>query len=62
MTTEPSNPRVEPGPGPVDQGEIDGRSWRQKPRRLGTLEYMLLALVVLCVAVTVVMALVNPGG
>jgi hypothetical protein len=31
-------------------------------RRLGTLEYTLLALIVMSVAITIVMAIVNPGG
>jgi hypothetical protein len=38
------------------------RGWRRKPRRLGALEYMLLALIVVCVAITVAIAVLNPGG
>jgi hypothetical protein len=32
------------------------------PRRLGALEYTLLALIALCVAITILMAVLNPGG
>jgi hypothetical protein len=38
------------------------RGWWRKPRRLGALEYTLLALIALCVAITIVMAVLNPGG
>jgi hypothetical protein len=38
------------------------RGSRRKPRRLGAVEYTLLALIVVCVAVTIVLAIVNPGS
>jgi hypothetical protein len=51
VTSQPNRPSGE-----------HGRGWRRDPRRLGTLEYALLALIVLCVAITIVMAVLNPGG
>lgn len=35
---------------------------RRTPGRLGALEYTLLALIVLSVAITIAMAIVDPGG
>ena len=55
MTPEPNNPKsARPG--------HYRRSSRRKPRGLGVLEYALLALIVVCVTITVVIAIVNPGG
>jgi len=39
-----------------------GRSLRRADRRLGPLDYTLLALIMLGVAITAVMAILNPAG
>lgn len=53
-----------PESGSTDAGQIDGRESadRTSGRRLGRLEYLLLALIALGVAVTLVMAVVDPSG
>lgn len=45
----------------ADPADHTGGKWRGPPQ-LGALEYMLVALIVVCVAITIVMAIVNPGG
>jgi hypothetical protein len=41
---------------------LRGRSSRRRPRRLGPLDYAILALIVLGIAITIVMALLDPSG
>jgi hypothetical protein len=53
-----------PESGSTDAARIDGRESadRTSGRRLGRLEYVLLALIALGVAVTLAMAVVDPSG
>jgi hypothetical protein len=58
------NERGTEGPlGPADTPRRQRRAVKQhKPHLLGPFEYTLLALIVLGVAITIVMAVVNPSG
>ncbi len=62
MRPKPKDRPPQSVPRDTARGEINESARQTTGRRLGRLEYLLVALIALGVAVTIAMAIVNPSG